>query len=109
MFEHDVHANGQRNPLPALLPGVNTLSFVGTAAVQMSSHSSSRMSDSCDQHSSISQQEQHWDSADEEVTSCCVHEVQFQQQLRLAPLHRVKRVWDHLCMLKGAEDDIYAH
>jgi hypothetical protein len=79
------------------------------AAVQMSCHSSSRMSDSIDQHSSSSQHEQHWDSADEEVTSCCVHEGQFKQQLRLAPLHRVKRVWSHLCMLEGMEDDIYQH
>jgi hypothetical protein len=76
--------------------------------LQMSSNSSSRLSDSLDQNSS-SQPEQHWDSADEEVTSCCVHEGQFQQQLRLAPLHRVKRVWDHLCMLEGMDDDVYAH
>ncbi len=67
---------------------------------------------SCDEHSTSSHHEQHSDCSDEEVSSCCAQDVEGypqQQQVRAVPLHRVKRVWSHLCMLEQSDDDSFQH
>lgn len=67
-----------------------------------------------EQHSNSSQQqEEHTaDSCDEEVSSpCCAvaDEGESQQYTQQMPLHRVKRVWSHLCMLEQLDDDCFRH
>jgi hypothetical protein len=67
------------------------------------------MCESFEQQSTSSQHEQHWDSADSEteVSSCCAHEEYQQQMKHMVPLHRVKRVWSHLCMLEELQSDCF--
>lgn len=79
-------------------------------AFQQQQQTSSRSvaDDSHDQqHLDSSQRgQQHWDSeADEEVPCCAT--AAHEQQGPMMPLHRVKRVWSHLCMMELAEDDCF--
>lgn len=67
------------------------------------------MFDSMDQNSDSSHREL-WEAGEEEVTSCVSEDGSFQQQHEHAtPLHRVKRVWDHLCLLEQLDDPCFDH
>lgn len=100
-------------PAPSLftLARPHDIHSVLLAVLQMSSLMSVHMWGSCDEHSTSSHHEQHSDCSDEEVSSCCAHDIeQYQQQLvQPVPLHRVKRVWSHLCKLEQLDDDVCQH
>jgi len=69
------------------------------------------MCDSMDQNSDSSHREQLWEAGEEEVTSCVSEDGPFQQQQHehATPLHRVKRVWSHLCFLEQLDDPCFDH
>lgn len=97
------HSN---NPTRAVAPLCLLLQMPAFQQQQQTS-SRSMADDSHDQQQLDSSQrgQQHWDSeADEEVCSCATaaHE-----QGPMMPLHRVKRVWSHLCMMELAEADCF--
>lgn len=71
---------------------------------QTCSHSMAADSHDPQHLDSSSQREQHWDS-DEEVCSCAT--AAHEHGGSLMPLHRVKRVWSHLCMMELVEDDCF--
>lgn len=76
-------------------------------AFQQQQQTSSRSMDAdSHDHQQLDNSQQHWDSeADEEV--CSFATAAHEQGSMVIPLHRVKRVWSHLCMMELSEDDCF--